>query len=233
MAKYPWGDNAFEMWSVFGGCFLAALILGGILIGVGPDGAVGDEFPSLKELAPNAVVMVGYVIVMFTFLGNQVSIKFTPGLSAPVMEQAMMIAGRGVNNNLEQAIPFLLVFWLHAIFVNPVSSVAMGWTMVACRYLYPIAYGWYGVFNCLIEIPQSLCYCITMYLTTAVFMKCYTDIDIHTKAADLAGGAGIFLVTIPCCLMTIACFLGLASFSASVIVNGSKFEKGEYNVLRG
>jgi len=228
MAKYPWGDNAFELWSVFAGCALSAVVVGGILFGIGPDGAVDDKFPSPKELAPNALVMLGYVIVMFTFLGNQVAIKFSEGLSQAVTDQASMIAGRGVNNNLEQAVPFLLVFWLHAIFVNPVSSVTLGWTMVACRYLYPFAYGYYGTFNCLIEIPQSSCYCITMYLLTAVFFKCHSDMDLHTWAAGIGGGFGIFAVTIPCCLMTLICFLGLSKPSATVIINGAKFEKGEY-----
>lgn len=46
-----------------------------------------------------------------------------------------------VGNFLEQAVPFLLVFWLHVVFAgNPQRSALFGWAYMAFRALYPLLF---------------------------------------------------------------------------------------------
>lgn len=46
-------------------------------------------------------------------------------------------ADRTFNNIMEQSIPFLTTMWVHAIFVDPAVSIALGGFYVGFRTLYP------------------------------------------------------------------------------------------------
>ena len=39
--------------------------------------------------------------------------------------------------------------------VNPRTTAILGWVYVVARFLYPICYGFYGVFNNLVEVVQQ------------------------------------------------------------------------------
>eukprot|EP00929_Paragymnodinium_shiwhaense_P110669 TRINITY_DN7784_c0_g2_i1.p1 TRINITY_DN7784_c0_g2~~TRINITY_DN7784_c0_g2_i1.p1 ORF type:complete len:233 (+),score=39.65 TRINITY_DN7784_c0_g2_i1:72-770(+) len=224
MAKYLWGNAPFGLWAVGVGCVLAAVITGALLNHIGPGGHI-DDFPKAKDLRGCLLVMLGYVLIVFVLLGNQVSLKFEQG-SDEELKQQREVAYRGVYNNMEQALPFLIVFWLHALFVNPETTAVLGGAWAISRYLYIICFGWYGRFNSLIELPQSVTYCITWYLTIAVFWKCQMEEDLHSKMAGQYGDCGVFITTMLAASCAAICFRPLAKLSATIIVKGVAYDRG-------
>merc|ERR1711865_1359899 len=143
---------------------VSGLLIGALLGKAGPSAAVADTFPAATELRGVALVTCAFMFMWYIFLGHQVGIKFTEGLSADVQEQAKFIADRSVINTLEQALPFLSLMWLHALFVNPVTAGVLGWIYVITRFLYPITYGMYGQFNTAVEIACQPNYVVIFYL---------------------------------------------------------------------
>eukprot|EP00929_Paragymnodinium_shiwhaense_P110668 TRINITY_DN7784_c0_g1_i1.p1 TRINITY_DN7784_c0_g1~~TRINITY_DN7784_c0_g1_i1.p1 ORF type:complete len:256 (+),score=49.60 TRINITY_DN7784_c0_g1_i1:70-768(+) len=224
MAKYLWGNKPFGLWSVNLGSLIAAVLTGVILNHVGPDGRI-DDFPKAKALRGCVLVMLYYVVILFILLGNQVCLKFVKGTEEELSQQKD-IAYRSVYNNMEQALPFLIVFWLHALFVNPETSAALGSLWVTSRYLYPICFGWYGRFSNLVELPQPVTYLVTWYFTIAVFWKCHMDEDLHSKMAGQYGMGGIFLATMGAACCFCVCMMFLAKPSAAIIVKGVAYDRG-------
>ena len=58
------------------------------------------------------------------------------GLPDDVAASAKNVADRSVANTMEQAIAFLVLLWLHAIFVNPRIATILGWIYVTCSDIY-------------------------------------------------------------------------------------------------
>jgi len=226
MAKYPWGDQAFSMPGMMVFVVVSGLLIGGLLGKAGPSAAVGDEFPTVSSLRGVALVTCAFVGSWYIFLGNQVGVKFTQGLSADVAAQAAMIADRGVYNALEQGFPFLALLWLHALFVNPETARLLGWVWVCARFLYPITYGMYGVFNLAVEFAMQPNYVINFYFLLAVVHKCWGGEDLHTKV-DAVSPWLMPLIGLACGFIAIVFFLILAKPSTSIIINGVKKSKGE------
>lgn len=230
MAKYPWGESGFTMPFMFVCIFIAGLVTGGVLVSLGPEnGKVADDFPSPKQVSGVAMVSAAFALVSYVLLGHQIGIKFATDVSPQVSESAKHIAERGVYNNIEQAIPFLILLWLHALFVNTHTSVVLGWIYVGMRYLYPLAYGFYGAFNNLVEFPQQFTYAIIYYFLLAVFYKGATGSDLHTDVAAKSPYL-ILLVTLAGNFMTLFVYLLGGQLGTVVIVKGVKWEvasKGE------
>jgi len=225
MAKFPWGDDAFPLPLMFAMTGATAVGLGVVLATSGPADAVGDGFPSAVALHPTVVVTCVFLVMWYIFLGNQVSVKFTPGLPDDVQTEAKNIADRTVGNTLEQALPFLVLMWLEAIFVNPRTAMILGWFYVVTRFFYPLLWGAYGQFNVLIELATQPNYIITFYYLLTVFFKCGCGIDLHTKI-DAASPWLMPLFTLACGMCSFICFLLLGGVSTKFIINGVKKAKG-------
>merc|ERR1712070_96043 len=121
--------------------------------------------------------------LLYSLFGNQVNIKLGMAgapKTGPVKEQSAFIAERSVVNTMEQALPFLALMWLHAMFVNPRVSMVLGWVYVVTRALYPIFYGFYGEFTVLVEFVTWPNYSVIFYLLWAVAYKCISGSDFHT-----------------------------------------------------
>lgn len=223
MAKFPWGDAAFVLPSVFIGLFLGVAIVGGALVASGPDGAVGDTFPAAADLRCLAAVTGVWVIVWYTLLGNQVAVRFANKPDA-YKEQASNIALRGVVNGQEQSLPFLVLIWLHALFVNPRTSVPLAWIFVICRYLYPFAYGFYGQMNSLVEMPQQVCYVDIFYLLYAVLYKCWFHGDLHSDVTGTSP-ALMFLIALLAGFTCTLTFLLVTKPAELIIYAGVDWDK--------
>eukprot|EP00419_Tripos_fusus_P035838 CAMPEP_0172779174 /NCGR_PEP_ID=MMETSP1074-20121228/202287_1 /TAXON_ID=2916 /ORGANISM="Ceratium fusus, Strain PA161109" /LENGTH=231 /DNA_ID=CAMNT_0013616129 /DNA_START=58 /DNA_END=753 /DNA_ORIENTATION=+ len=221
MAKYPWGEQPFTMSSIPVCMTFSVIVIGGTLIGTGPDGAVMG-FPSPKDLHGVVGVTLGWICMWYTFLGNQITFKIAD-IDENQKKTAAFIADRGVGNTMEQCIPFFLVLWLHALFVNPGTSSVLGLIYVISRYLYPIFYGWYGQFSNLVEISAQMNYSIIMWLFWAIVYKCMKDSDLHT---DLTNIAVIFipLVVFLAGATILVIFLFGSKPSSTVIANGVAWE---------
>jgi len=224
MAKFPWGDEAMSIPITFVINMITALLLGVLLAFTGPESAVGVA-ATTEELRPVAVVTCVFFVMWYIFLGNQVGVKFTQGLPADVSAAAKDIADRTVGNMLEQVIPFLTLMWLEAIFVNPRTATILGWIYVAARFLYPIAYGIYGVFTILVMFATMPNYTIISYWLLTVFFKCFFSVDLHAKIN--ATSPWLMLLFLPACgLCSFIAFLLLAKPTTSLIIAGAKKEKG-------
>jgi len=226
MAKYLWGNEPFSMPFYLGTLFTCALALGVVLALAGPEDAVTESsFPAVAALRRVAVVTTAFVFMWYIFLGNQIGINFTEGLPEDVAKDAKHIADRTVANTLEQAIPFLLLLWLEALFVNPRTAMILGWIYVATRFLYPFMFAMYGKFTVLIMVSTNPGYLIIFYFAVSVFFKCAFDIDVHAKIdASSAWWMPLFMVGIM--VLILVALLILPKPSIAFIINGVKKEKG-------
>merc|ERR1712194_835792 len=161
---------------------ISAVVIGGTLIGTGPGGVV-NGFPFAEDLHGVVGVTLGWICMWYTFLGNQIAFKFAD-MDENQRQTAAFIADRSVINTMEQCIPFFLVLWLHAFFVNPRTSAVLGLVYVVTRYLYPVCYGLYGSFSNMVEISAQMNYAIVMYLYLAIAYKCIMASDLHTDLAN-------------------------------------------------
>jgi len=205
---------------------VTGLLIGGLLGHVGPSAAVGAAFPTMQALQGVALVTCAFIWMWYIFLGHQVGIKFTEGLTTDVQDQAKFIADRSVINTMEQALPFLSLMWLEALFVNPETARLLGWIYVATRFLYPITYGMYGQFNTAVEISTSPNYVIIFYFMFTVFHKCAFGEDFHTKV-DAISPFLMLVVGFVCAFGSVIFFLVLAKPTTAIIVNGVKKDKGQ------
>eukprot|EP00746_Dinoflagellata_sp_MGD_P165126 gnl/MRDRNA2_/MRDRNA2_94218_c0_seq1.p1 gnl/MRDRNA2_/MRDRNA2_94218_c0~~gnl/MRDRNA2_/MRDRNA2_94218_c0_seq1.p1 ORF type:complete len:235 (-),score=25.13 gnl/MRDRNA2_/MRDRNA2_94218_c0_seq1:571-1275(-) len=187
MAKYPWGDHPFPM-PVFGLTLLwGVFVVATTLFVCGPDGAVDLDGPvSLKSLGGVALVTAGWVVMFYLFLGTQVVLNVAAMGGEYVDPDAKNIALRGMMNTLEQMGPFFSSLWLHAIFVNPKTSVALGWVYVVLRLFYTPLYGLYGHFTVVVEFSTTANYYIISYFLLAVAVKVQCEKDLHTELAAIS-----------------------------------------------
>jgi len=227
MAKFCWGDDAFNvpLTMLFG--FVSALLLGLVMSRTDPIYAVGDAFPTQVALRPVAVVTVAFMIMLYMLYSTQVAMNLVhkKGLTAKLFDQGKLIADRGVINTLEQAWPFLAGMWLHAIFVNPSQAQLLGWLYILFRAPYVIFYGFYGTFNTLCELSTQANYIIVVYLSFAVMVKCLSGNDLYTKVHEKSPWLMILVFIAMWILQNLV--LGLTGIIPSfVIVNGVKWESG-------
>jgi len=223
MAKYPWGDSPKNMPATFAIDLVCALLLGVLLALTGPDG--GSESPTQTQLRPVAVVTCAFVVMWYMFLGNQVGVRFTEGLPDDVKASATTAANTTVSNALEQAIPFLALMWLEALFVNARTAQILGWVYVVGRFLYPVIYGMYGEFSAFVMLSTMPNYCIITYFTLTVFFKASCGIDLHAKI-DAVSPWLMPLFLVACSLGCFIAFLGLAAPTTSIIIAGAKKNVG-------
>jgi len=225
MAKYLWGNETMNLNYLMVIIALSGLLIGAMLGHVGPTAAVGDAFPSALALRGVGLVTCAFVFMWYVFLGHQVSLNFDATLDADVKTGAKSIADRVVGNTLEQAMPFLVLLWLHALFVNPETSKLLGWIYVATRFLYPITFGFYGQQTLGIQIATQPNYIVVYYFLTATVYKCLKGEDLHTNVNATSPWL-MMVVLFVVSFFSLIVFLVVAKPSTAVIVNGVKKEKG-------
>jgi len=187
MAKFPWGEQAFVMPSAFVGLLVGAIVAATVLVIMGPYGTVTDDaFPNPKQLQPLAVASGFFWIVWYGLLGNQVGAKTGKFKNDDQKDQAKLIADRGVMNTLEQMMPFFVLVWLNALFVNPRTAAALAWIFSACRFFYPITYGMFGEMNSAVELVQWPCYVVNFYLLIALLFKTLNGQDLQTVVTNVS-----------------------------------------------
>jgi len=221
MAKFPWGDQPNPMGLMCGLMVVTALALGVLLALTGTEGAAVPE----TALHPVAVVTCVFCLMWYIFLGNQVGIKFTQGLPDDVAATAKNIADRSVGNTMEQAIPFLVLLWLEAVFVNPRIATILGWIYVVFRFFYPVFFGMYGTFTVLVEASTQPNYIVIFYFLLTVLFKCAFDIDLHATISATSPWLMLpFMLGVGLCAFIV--FLLLAKPTTMLIIAGAKKEKG-------
>ena len=106
---------------------------------------------SLSTFAGPVVVTLAYLLLYYGFVvhvgvmkarrarvykekGEPFDRYFTP-------DREMLAADRMQLNTLEQMPPFLVLLWLNAVFVSPMSATIAGGIYVLARALYPLALG--------------------------------------------------------------------------------------------
>ena len=106
---------------------------------------------SLSTYAGPVVVTLAYILIYYAFVthvgimkarrarvykekGEPFDRYFTP-------DREMLAADRMQLNTLEQMPPFLVLLWLNAVFVSPMSATIAGGIYVAARAIYPLALG--------------------------------------------------------------------------------------------
>jgi hypothetical protein len=225
MAKYPWGDEAVSMPIMGVVTVISALALGGVLARVGPADAVGAAYPAPTALYGVAQVTCVYMLMVYIFFGNQVGIKFSKNLPKDIGDKAAEIATRTVANTLEQAIPFLVLMWLEAIFVNPEVARIFGWIYVLTRFLYPLVYGAFGDFTVAVMLATQPNYIIIFHFLWTILYKCHTTVDLHAKI-DAKSPWLVLVYMLVVSLSSFICFLLLAAPSTKLIVAGVKKDKG-------
>ena len=102
----------------------------------------------LEKYTGPVVVTVVYVAVYYAFILNVLRVKNRlkrEGGGAfdryDINNREMLAADRVQLNMLEQMPPFLVLLWLHAVFVSTFSATIVGAVYVASRALYPIVFG--------------------------------------------------------------------------------------------
>lgn len=222
MAKYPWGNEAFTMPGMMA-CMVAMAIVNGIAMILADPAAgkiVGDVYPPPSEMIRVAMVSVFWVLCLYIFFGQQVALKFDP----KALPDSKTIAERSVVNMLEQGFPFLLGLWMHALFVNPRTSVVLGAMYVVFRYLYTIFWGMFGVFNVTIELSTQQNYVVVVYFMVAIVVK-FCGHDLHTAVSDVSPVLMI-LVMLGCAVLNLMIFMGGGGIGAHVMQRGVMREKG-------
>merc|ERR1719281_2414818 len=118
----------------------------------------------------------------------------------------------------------MIGLWLSALFVNPHTSMVLGYIWVASRYLYAILYGWYGEFTNFVEIPQQFTYAITFWFLVSDLYKCFTMEDLQSVVEEKSPYL-MFVVVFCCNLTTTILFLGVGTPGTKVIVSGAQWRK--------
>jgi len=122
---------------------------------------------SAKDFAPVIHVQLAYIALYNCFLYLQVGVTWYRYFTAPkgtTMAQVKygissskakpedaappnkedarlkLLAERTVGNTMEQAFPFLISFWLCAVFHNVDEAAFLGWCYLASRAIYPIGF---------------------------------------------------------------------------------------------
>jgi len=207
---------------------IAIIALTILLLLTGPDDAVTATTPFALTAYHGVVqVSIGYAAVYYIHIGTQVNVK----LAAKDNEAMNKIAERGLLNTLEQMPLFLLGMWLHAIFVNPRTTAAIGWFYVVPRALYPTAYGFYGQFTILVEALTCMNYAAIGWFYAALAFKSFGNVDMHTTINDISPwlmppGALIGFVAIAICFWVFGP-VGSASIMRGVRWDESSAASGE------
>ena len=119
------------------------------------------------KVRPVIGTTAGFVALYFAFLYAQATTKFymyfrdkakDPKVSLTKIRYAnttllALTVDRTSGNMVEQAIPFLVSLWLHAVFVSPTGAATLGWLWLLSRSIYPFVFYSRGHWLLLSTIP--------------------------------------------------------------------------------
>jgi hypothetical protein len=110
-----------------------------------------STLPLVETFRGPIVITLAYVTLYYVLMAWLLVVKV--GLSREYRERGekldryfgqdrvLLAADRKVLNTLEQMPPFLVLLWLHAVFVCPVSATIAGGVYLAARLAYPFLVG--------------------------------------------------------------------------------------------
>jgi hypothetical protein len=97
------------------------------------------------------IISVAYILVYYLLMIRLLFLKIRLGREYKArgerfdryfgQDRVMLAGDRMVLNTLEHMPPFLILLWLHAVFVCPVSATIAGGIYLACRAAYPFLLG--------------------------------------------------------------------------------------------
>lgn len=188
MGEYCWGDQVFAMPVLGIAVLMAAVLTTTILSCTTPTGPPAGI--SASTMGGVIFVTLGWILLYYNMVNGQVALKLM--FNNP-NEQAKLVGERSLMNTLEQGIVFLLLLWLHAIFVDVATSVSMGWMYVIARGLYPVFYAFYGHFTVLAEFATQPNYFVIMYFGYSLaYASWYPESkDFLANPAILANFSGV------------------------------------------
>jgi hypothetical protein len=117
-------------------------------------------------------VTICYISLYYIFIIIQVSLKYyayfqekskndkikLADVKYNTIRNPLVLTGdRSVGNTLEQAIPFLVSLWLHAIFVDTEYATYVGSIYVLTRSFYPVVFRLGAPFLFFSTIPNYIC----------------------------------------------------------------------------
>lgn len=123
--------------------------------------------PLFDEFQPVIGTTAGFLALYYAFLYAQATTKFymyfkekakNPKASLTKIRYAStdllaLTVDRTSGNMVEQAIPFLVSLWLHALFVSPTGAATLGWLWLLFRSIYPFVFYKRGAWLLLSTIP--------------------------------------------------------------------------------
>lgn len=233
--QYCWGKGDIFPLPLWGLCGLLAGVVGAVVYAkTAPDEAspgvaafagtytlVGDQIVvSGADMAKNVntalggtvLVTLGWIVGFFNNIYHQIQLKLTGNFNP----DAGKLAERIMMNGLEQgAGAFLMLLWLHALFVDTTTTVSMGWCYVIGRWLYAPLYTWYGHFTILVELVTMPNYMMLAYFFWGLFFNWYTpDTTLISRLNDMHWAVlfpammGLFLAFMVCWAIPVGAISG-------------------------
>lgn len=154
LLPYCWGEVAFPVCALPAAWALSATLLTLVHLSAPTSGPAIDQGMTLQAVRGTVLVTVAQLLVFYNAIGGQTSIKMVYGnLGA----RAENIATRTMMNTLEQQLPFLVLLWLHAAYVDAAYALlqrdnqSRSRRSVSCRcrhFLVPSFEGVYHEFTC-------------------------------------------------------------------------------------
>lgn len=203
--KYFWGNDPFPMKVIPGFlsnlpypvsmlsvpfnfplnlCMAVGALLGTVLFLKGP--APTGPGVTAGSLGGVGLVTLGWVWCYYNTIGHQVGLKFSNAFASH--PQATTVGERCMMNTLEQGIPFLVLLWMHAIFVDVSTSVSFGWFYVVMRFLYGVFYSYYGHFTMLAELSTQPNYTALAYFTFGLVDTLYNQTKLSGRLQAMHPG---------------------------------------------
>lgn len=215
------GDDTFPMNVMIGILALYSVAFGAALQVLPTDGALdGVAFPKPKELGGVVLASLAWVLVYELAIGVQIRQKSREGALEDVSKH---VALRCIMNMLEQAFPFFVSLWVHALFVNPKTAATMGYAYAAACYAYCQLYCLYGAFTIVAELATVPRYQIVVYLACSTVYKLHTGSDFHA-AVRSAGPAAAFVAGLALNVAWVSVFKFLSMPGVIILEKGEAFE---------
>jgi len=187
-----WGAGQWNNYIFIFALVIAVVINGTVFV---IDSDAGQYNPSTAGDIENYRVLIGVSVayIMVTF-GQNFSAMFIDKTNADLAH----ITTRGFHNGWESRLPFLLLLWLHGIFINNYIASRLGWIYVITRFFYPFAYGFYGQFTVLVEPITQTNWSVIAYLAVSlIFTSAGIDLAAEVKKSS---PALMYLVMFACLL---------------------------------
>ena len=165
MPKYVWGDEPFDL-NYIPLCILFGALLNSFALELGRYSSSAQDYRGV------ICVTLAWLHGYYNTVSAQINVKMNGsvmGLDDAKQMQALKVAERSLYNTLEQGVPFLIMLWLAAVFIDNTSiALYLGWAYVLPRMLYPLAYSYHGHFSMWCELITQPNYQTLFYFKTTL-----------------------------------------------------------------